>query len=448
MKAHPVKRYFWLVDTIYRNGPISFAEVARRWQQSALFEGNELAIRTFHNHREAIEELFLIRIECDDRSNKYYIEDKEGLKSGSASAWLLNTFSISNILSEAQSLGSRVQVEDIPSSGRYLSDILAAMRENRCITILYHPFSAIEPFELTLQPLITKLIDRRWYLYASKPNDPKVKLYALDRFEGCSVLDKRFDYPTDFDAESYTKDVVGVAIYDRVKPEKIRIRTNRRHAKYMESLPLHHSQTKIAESEKHIDFEYFVSPTPELYNKLLAYGRDIEVLSPAKVRSEMYSLTTSMANLYSHKMESSKVGRAVRSAARVFPNAKAKEVAQSLEMMHDTLFVERLEACILYLEAVIGWEYAKSLKLDDTETLALFESGDTDGVFIYESHQVRDKLRQGVKSIDDLVEVNIAHHHPKALPKPYSYALVQALVSYFGGFIKCHYPREFKIFFE
>ena len=162
----------------------------------------------------------------------------------------------------------------------------------------------------------------------------------------------------------------------------------------------------------------------------------------------MYSLTTSMANLYSHKMESSKVGRAVRSAARVFPYAKAKEVAQSLEMMHDTLFVERLEACILYLEAVIGWEYAKSLKLDDTETLALFESGDTDGVFIYESHQVRDKLRQGVKSIDDLVEVNIAHHHPKALPKPYSYALVQALVSYFGGFIKCHYPREFKIFFE
>ena len=76
MIANPVKRYFWLVDTIYRHAPISFKEIAQRWEQSSLYDKKKLAIRTFHNHREAIEELFHIRIVCDERTNKYYIADK------------------------------------------------------------------------------------------------------------------------------------------------------------------------------------------------------------------------------------------------------------------------------------------------------------------------------------------------------------------------------------
>ena len=73
MAVNSIKRYFWLVDTIYRYAPISFKEIADRWQQSALYDKKDLAIRTFHNHREAIEELFHIRIVCDERTNKYAI---------------------------------------------------------------------------------------------------------------------------------------------------------------------------------------------------------------------------------------------------------------------------------------------------------------------------------------------------------------------------------------
>ncbi len=116
MAANPVKRYFWLVDTIYRHAPISFKEIAERWKQSSLYDNKEFAIRTFHNHREAVEELFLIRIKCDERTNKYYIEKQSELAQNGISSWLLNTFSMSNILAESQSLGSRIQVEEIPSA--------------------------------------------------------------------------------------------------------------------------------------------------------------------------------------------------------------------------------------------------------------------------------------------------------------------------------------------
>ena len=98
------------------------------------------------------------------------------------------------------------------------------MHENRCIKVVYQPFVAEAPFELVLQPLFVKLYNRRWYLYASKPEERKIKLYALDRTLSAEVLDERFDYPADFDPETYTLNAFGVAIYDEVEPCTIRIR--------------------------------------------------------------------------------------------------------------------------------------------------------------------------------------------------------------------------------
>ena len=52
-------RYVWLVDTIYRAGRITFEEINERWQRSSLNEtGEELPLKTFHNHKNAIQQMF------------------------------------------------------------------------------------------------------------------------------------------------------------------------------------------------------------------------------------------------------------------------------------------------------------------------------------------------------------------------------------------------------
>lgn len=216
MVANPVKRYFWLVDTIYRHAPISFKEIAERWRRSGLYDNKELAIRTFHNHREAVEELFHIRIVCDEHTNKYSIEEQGELAKNGISSWLLNAFSMSNILAESQSLGSRIQVEEIPSAQYHLTELLAAMRENRCVKVTYQPFAAKAPLDLILQPLFVKLYDRRWYLYAGKSSESKIKLYALDRMHAVAITEEVFDIPEDFDPEAYTRNAFGVAIYNEI----------------------------------------------------------------------------------------------------------------------------------------------------------------------------------------------------------------------------------------
>lgn len=71
-------RYVWLADTIRRAGRITYEEINDLWTRSSLNEtGEDMPLRTFHNHRAAIEKMFYINIGCDKRSGYvYYISQK------------------------------------------------------------------------------------------------------------------------------------------------------------------------------------------------------------------------------------------------------------------------------------------------------------------------------------------------------------------------------------
>lgn len=227
----------------------------------------------------------------------------------------------------------------------------------------------------------------------------------------------------------------------------IRVRAKGQTAQSLRSLPLHPSQREVETTDKYADFEYLATPTPELYGKLLSYGSSVEVLEPKEARLEMYNRIMNMLYIYSEQMLHTKIGKAVILALKRFPNADIRRVKRSLEMQRAVSYVYRLDACMLYLEASYGWEYVKNFRLSDTETLAIFANGNTEGVYMCSSEAVRAKLREAeIGSIDDIVEVYRNHHHPKMQPWPYEHSLVQALISYFGVYVKCHYPREYDIF--
>ena len=86
-------RYIWLVDTIYsRPEGVTLEEINEKWIRSSLSKGDPIPTKTFHNHRTTIEELFVINIECNKSTYRYYIDNAEDLKKGGVRRWLLNTF--------------------------------------------------------------------------------------------------------------------------------------------------------------------------------------------------------------------------------------------------------------------------------------------------------------------------------------------------------------------
>ena len=228
---------------------------------------------------------------------------------------------------------------------------------------------------------------------------------------------------------------------------KMRVRVKDANVESMRSMPLHSSQCEVERTDKYADFEYFVAPTSELYNRLLSYGSGVEVLEPKEARLEMKNRIMNMSFIYSEEMARTKIGKAVIYATNKFAKANIAKVRHSLEMQRGIDYIRRLDACMLYLEATQGWEYIKNFRLNDTDTLAVFQRGDTEGVYICSSEEVRAKLREAeIGSIDDIVEVYRNHHHPKMQPWPYEHSLVQTLISYFGVYVKCHYSKEYEIF--
>ena len=110
-------RYVWLVDIIYRRERITFEEINDYWLRSSLnLTGDDIPLRTFHNHRKAIEQMFDINIECDKWDGyRYYIENAEDMERGGVRSWLLNTFAVNNLINESHRLKQRILFENIPS---------------------------------------------------------------------------------------------------------------------------------------------------------------------------------------------------------------------------------------------------------------------------------------------------------------------------------------------
>ena len=132
------KEYIWLVNTIRKAGKISLAEINEKWLRTEMSEGIELARSTFNRHKDAIEDIFGIYIECDRRNGyKYYIGNERVLHEDTVQNWMLSTLSVNNVLSESMALNERILLDSVPSDGEYLHQIIDAMKKSVRITIEY-----------------------------------------------------------------------------------------------------------------------------------------------------------------------------------------------------------------------------------------------------------------------------------------------------------------------
>ena len=76
--------------------------------------------------------------------------------------------------------------------------------------------------------------------------------------------------------------------FETKRPIKVRLQVNELHTKYMESLPLHHSQvihSKNDNGQSLVDF--FLVPNYEFITQVLKIGNQAVVLDPVKLREEI-----------------------------------------------------------------------------------------------------------------------------------------------------------------
>lgn len=298
--SHLFNRYVWLVDTIHRAGKISFEVINNRWCNSELNTLQEdLPLRTFHNHRKAIEQMFSINIECDKRNGyTYYIENSKDLERGGVRSWLLNTFAVNNLINESHKLKHRILFEQIPSGQQFLAPIIEAMRDSVTVEITYQNYWHEKSFTFEVCPYCVKVFRQRWYLVAYSDYYKEMRIYSLDRVLCINPTTNHFDVPVDFDGEEYFSTVFGVSNCQKAELVDVKVFHEEKKERYFKSLPLHHSQEVIEEGDGYTIFRYFIQPTYDFRQELLSHGAEVEVLSPKWFREEIKEVIEEQKLLY------------------------------------------------------------------------------------------------------------------------------------------------------
>ena len=297
--ANLFNRYVWLVDTVYQAGKTTFEAINDKWSRSILNEsGEDIPLRTFHNHRKAIEQMFDINIECDKKNGYvYYIENSDDLRRGGVRSWLMNTFAVNNLINESHKLKNRILFAHIPSGQQFLTPIIEAMRDNLTVEVAYQNYWHDKPHTFEVQPYCVKVFKQRWYVVGNSAKE-EIRIYSLDRVKSLQITENRFTLPTDFDGEEYFINSFGISNYGKEEFVTIKVFNGDKKNRYLESLPLHHSQELIEQTEDYTVFRYFIKPTYDFRQELLSHGAEVEVISPLWFREEIIAIINEQKSNY------------------------------------------------------------------------------------------------------------------------------------------------------
>lgn len=298
MVTELLQKYIWLVQTFIRAGQngLTLSEIESRWEDR--FDSS-YSRRTFNNHREAVESVFGITIECNRSTNKYFIDYSEDVADENAAmAWLINTFTVNNILSLGKErLSGRVSVEDIPSGHTHLASIMEAMTENSELVMDYRKYTSDSAETLHLKPYAVKEYAKRWYLIAYCLERQDLRVYGLDRILKLEPSGKKFRMPKNFDVDELFSTSFGIYLPGD-KARSITFRVPQSDAPFFRDLPLHKSQQEIKEEDDKVTFSIFVCPDRNLIMEFCKFGSKMEVLSPIDVRKMVAEELRKAADIY------------------------------------------------------------------------------------------------------------------------------------------------------
>lgn len=288
--------YIWIVDTIQRYGAITLAQLNDLWVKSALGDGNPIPRRTFFHYRDAIEEMFNISLKCNRSTFEYYIDEEESENDSRMQQWLLDSMSMSGMLTNSRDISHRIVLENVPSARQYLSVVIDAMRDNQRIKFSYKSYKRVNAVDgIVIEPYFVKIFKQLWYVVGMNVKDGIIKTYALDRMSKLVITPETFKMPEGFDPADFFKDCFGI-ITSHTAPKDIVLRVSTTQAKYFRALPLHPSQQEEIHDAYSI-FRYKMRLTYDLKEEIMSHGSDVEVVSPPELKAQITSeLKKALAN--------------------------------------------------------------------------------------------------------------------------------------------------------
>lgn len=292
MNKNLIGRYVWLVDTLRTYPGLTREEINALWMRSSLGDGNPLAERTFYHYRRSIEEIFHINIVCD-RQGRYSLEEDGVSSNAGLTDWLLDSFAVNNLLSEAPDIADKVEIEEVPSAREFLQPVVSAIRDGRVIRFDYAGFnrSRMER-NIEFHPYFLKRYKQRWYMLGLRVKTGDLRTYALDRMKSMTPTGDGFSMPEGVKISDVFGNIIGITA-SKAELRTVKLRATRTQAKYFRALPLHHSQKEELIHDDYSVFTFRLQLNYELVHEIMGFGDGVKVLEPRELQ---VMVTTELKN--------------------------------------------------------------------------------------------------------------------------------------------------------
>lgn len=296
METSVISRRQQLILNKLRKGNHTFEEISRYLEIESEIHSLDLIIskRTLQRDIKTIAEVYGLEIKYDRQVGKYTITND--LQSVTQQK-LLETVDIYHALLLKDKISDKLIFEQRqPQGTQHLVPILKAITDKKQIKFNYQKYWEEQEETKTIEPRFLKEYKQRWYAVGIDIQKEAPRIYGLDRIQNLIITatDCKFE---NMDIESLFTNSFGIISPNNEKPMLIELTFTAFQAKYIKSLPLHHSQQIIKEDAVQVIFSVFVVPTFDFKMELMSYGDSLVNIKPQSLKKEIMNQHTNAVGL-------------------------------------------------------------------------------------------------------------------------------------------------------
>ncbi|WP_422361390.1 WYL domain-containing protein [Reichenbachiella sp.] len=184
----------------------------------------------------------------------------------------------------------------------YIDPIFQAVSKRKILNITYQSFKARTPSTFRFHPALLKEWRNRWFILGKKKPSANFMMLALDRIANLGILEEEIMDYSMYDLANHFNDVIGATVNIGEEPLEIKLLIYGKHAPYVLTKPLHHSQKVIEKTNEGVVISIKVQHNFELEKEILSFGDSIKVISPSRLRSKIKERLAHSIDLYNTEL--------------------------------------------------------------------------------------------------------------------------------------------------
>mgnify|MGYP002338703312 FL=1 len=293
-----LKRYYMLVEKLETSHfPPTFEEISNQYKE----EGYGVSPRTIQRDIETLRNKFGIEVTYNHDKQGYYVDHESSVNVNTFYKFLeyANTADLlsENIRENRETLNyihfeSQGQMKGI----HLLRDLMYAIQNQRKIRFGHRKFNSDQVNYFKMKPYGLKEYQNRWYVVGKIDRRDNYLKFGIDRIESLDLLEQSFERDEDFDMGGLFDDVIGLTAVN--KRQKVVLWFDAEQGKYIKTLPLHHSQKILEDTDHGLTIQLNLRPNFELIQKIMMQCDSVKVLEPQWLADEIKNIYQSALKNY------------------------------------------------------------------------------------------------------------------------------------------------------